>query len=488
MSAPNPELRRFVDRLLDGGTLGHVEMERLEGLLGTPEGLDYYLATTSNEAMLPEALAHIRRDAKRTAPPRWKSVLSWTGIAAAACLMFVAGWGFHTLHDRPTPIVSTTISEKPARITGMVGVEWDTTAPDLLSTQAATRRLAIRSGLVELTYDSGVRVTLEGPADFTVKDAGAGQLTHGKLAATVPKGAEGFRVDYATGSVVDLGTEFVMDAKTDGSTELGVFVGKVELHLPGDAPRPILANQALIHQESADERLQAIPLDREKFIRQLPSRDFRWEITSPGKREVSFDVSHLIWKGSDYRAVVKSIKGTAPVQVSHLRLALDGQTVAEDSHEGIIGRRTGITANNLFRLNLPQSAFRDGRWTLHATLTPTAGKNPSELGIVQLEEGMVTSATADDFIGRWTFHKLGIKMVREFHADGRITHEENDKLAKGVFLGSRWTLEDGILRARVTGTKRVEEFILRDRKTLIFVSETYDDNAVKTAPESESLH
>lgn len=484
MSTPNPELRRFVDRLLDGGTLDHAEMERLEGWLGTPEGLDYYLATTANEAMLPEALAHLHRDTMIAAPRRRISVLSWTGIAAAACLMFAAGWGFRTLQDHPKPLATTatTTPYKSARITGMVGVEWVATAPDLLSTHAATRRLAIRSGLVELTYDSGVRVTLEGPADFTVKDGEVGLLTHGKLAATVPKGAEGFRVDYATGSVVDLGTEFVMDAKTDGSTELGVFAGMVELHLPGEAPRPILANQALIHQESADERLQAIPLDREKFIRQLPTRDFRWEITSPGAHEVSFDVSHLIWKGSNYRAVVKSIKGSSPVHVSHLRLALDGKTVAQDSHQGIIGRPF-VSANNLFRLNLPQSAFRHGRWTLHATLTPTAGKNLSELGIVQLEEGMVTSATAKDFIGRWTFHYLGKTIVREFHADGRITHEEDGKLAKRLFLGSRWTLDDGVLRVRLPNSNRVEEFILRDRKTLIFVSETYDDNAVKTEAE-----
>lgn len=486
MPAPQPDLRRFVDRLLDGEALDRAEMERLEGLLGTPEGLDYYLATTANEALLPEALAHMPHGTGRNANPLRKTALVWSGIAAAACLIFAAGWSFRALHGSPKPVANTTApTNQPARITGMVGVEWaSTTAPDLLSSQAATRRVAIRSGLIELTYGSGVRVTLEGPADFTVKDEEAGLLTHGKLAATVPKGAEGFRVDYAAGSVVDLGTEFVMDAKTDGSTELGVFEGKVELHLPGDAPRPILANQALIHQESAGERLQAIPLDREKFIRQLPSRDFRWEMTSAGAREVSFDISHLIWKGSDYRALVKWIGGTTPVRVRDVRLKLDGRTVVEDGHAGVTGL-VADSSKNLFRLNLPENSFRPGVWTLHVTLdplSPPAGKDLNAVGIVQLEEGMVTTATDKDFIGRWTYHYLGQEVIREFHADGRITITEDGQLREHAFRGSRWSVADGVLRAGIPGKDLFEEHILRDHKTLVFVNTTYG-NAVKMDPE-----
>ncbi len=482
MPAPQPDLRRFVDRLLDGGALDRVEMERFEALLATPAGLDYYLTTTSNEALLPEALARIPGGTSRSAPSRRRSAASWSAMAAAACVIFAAGWGFHALRDRPQPVAVTTApTNEPARITGMVGVEWASTSPpDLLSTQAAVDRLAIRSGLIELTYGSGVRVTLEGPADFTVKDQEAGLLTHGKLAATVPKGAEGFRVDYAAGSVVDLGTEFVMDAKTDGSTELGVFEGKVELHLPGDAPRPILANQAIIHQESTGERLQTIPLDREKFIRQLPSRDFRWEITSSGPREVSFDISHLIWKGSDYRALVKWIGGTTPVRVRDVRLKLDGRTVAEDVHAGVTGL-TADSSKNLFRLKLRENAFRHGRWTLQVTfdpLPPPTGKNLSALGIVQLEEGMVTTATGKDFIGRWSYHYLGEEIIREFHADGRITIKHDGVLHPASFQGSRWIVEDGILRAGIPGKALFEEHILRDRNTLVFVNTTYG-NAVK---------
>jgi hypothetical protein len=104
------------------------------------------------------------------------------------------------------------------------------------------------------------------------------------------------------------------------------------------------------------------------------------------------------------------------------------------------------------------------------------------LGIVQLEEGMVTTATGKDFIGRWTYHHLGKEVIREFHADGRITITENGNLVKHAFLGSRWTIEDGILLAGIPGKSLVEEHILRDSKTLVFVNTTYG-NAVKMGPE-----
>ena len=73
---------------------------------------------------------------------------------------------------------------------------------------AASDRIFIETGLVELTYANSVRMTLEGPADYHVLDEISGGLDAGKIYTTVPKGAEGFCVDYAQGSVVDLGTEF----------------------------------------------------------------------------------------------------------------------------------------------------------------------------------------------------------------------------------------------------------------------------------------
>jgi hypothetical protein len=127
----------------------------------------------------------------------------------------------------------------------------DHLGPNLLRKSGAAEKIAFETGLVELTYANGVRLTLEGRADY---------------------------------SVIDLGTEFAMVARGNRKIELGVFDGEVELHLPGSAPFSLFKNQALVHGLDAQEPVHPVPLDRDKFVRAMPSRDFRWELDSLWRR------------------------------------------------------------------------------------------------------------------------------------------------------------------------------------------------------------
>jgi len=480
VSPPSPELRRLVDRLMEGEPLARTEMARLEDLLESPEALAYYLSITSQEGLMPEAVA-----AAETATPgaKRRRILPFRQLiqAVAASVIFFIGWKIGTTgsstRDQPAPVVES----RPARITGLMGVEWNAgEEPDLLSRAATARRLSIRSGLVEVTYASGVRVTLEGPADFTVNDTTSGKLDAGKLVASVPKGAEGFRVDYAKGNVVDLGTEFAMDARNDGAMELGVLDGKVNLNLPGEAPRPLLVNQSIVHGGSGDEPVQAIPFDREKFVRRLPARDFRWDMTSFSPKTLEFDVSHLIWKGSRYRAIFKWIHGQDAIVVRDVALYCDDKLVVGDSHTGSTGILQHVH-DNRYQLDLPPQEFRRGRWTIRATIEPMERLSPNitgpvlSQGILQLEEGLVTTANPADFIGKWSYYALGRRYVREFHADGTVSLSVEGQAIPEAFEGSRWTVENGVLRATVPDQAAVEEHVLRNPDTLIFTSRPYDN-------------
>ena len=116
-------------------------------------------------------------------------------------------------------------------------------------------RLVLESGLVEVTYLTGARVVIEGPAEFwvggsepavglTMTDAGVGSshdpanrgyLKHGRLVARVEgKKAEGFTVDTPTASVEDLGTEFSLTVHRHGKTDVLVHDGKVSLMVTGN--------------------------------------------------------------------------------------------------------------------------------------------------------------------------------------------------------------------------------------------------------------
>ena len=94
-------------------------------------------------------------------------------------------------------------SSRPPDVDGRI------VAPERISggkLPAGTSRLA--EGVVELEFDGGARVSIEGPAEFAPRSGQRMELTRGRLVAYVPKQARGFTVDTPTAEVIDLGTEF----------------------------------------------------------------------------------------------------------------------------------------------------------------------------------------------------------------------------------------------------------------------------------------
>jgi hypothetical protein len=112
------------------------------------------------------------------------------------------------------------------------------------------RKYKLDSGLMEITYDTGAKVILQGPAMFEVESASGGFLTVGRLTAKIEK-REGrrekgellinpkspsplFAVRTPTAVVTDLGTEFGVDVDKSGTTMSHVFRGTVKMQLAPD--------------------------------------------------------------------------------------------------------------------------------------------------------------------------------------------------------------------------------------------------------------
>ena len=110
-------------------------------------------------------------------------------------------------------------------------------------------KFALASGLMEITYDTGAKVILQGPVTYEVESASGGYLAVGKLTAKLEKKAEGsnpqslipnpsslstihsplFTIKTPTATVTDLGTEFGVEVDKSGVTESHVFAGKVKV-------------------------------------------------------------------------------------------------------------------------------------------------------------------------------------------------------------------------------------------------------------------
>ena len=114
-------------------------------------------------------------------------------------------------------------------------------------------RFRVSSGLMEITYDSGAKVILQGPCTYEIDSDRSGFLAVGRLAARVEKGSgirgQGsgkthssafslqpsalFAVRTPTAIVTDLGTEFGVEVEKSGATRSHVFQGKVKLVASG---------------------------------------------------------------------------------------------------------------------------------------------------------------------------------------------------------------------------------------------------------------
>ena len=166
-----------------------------------------------------------------------------------------------------SPVVKSKM-EFVGQITGMLDVKWaneytiafdDTRVP-------LGRKYALASGLMEITYDTGAKVILQGPCMYEVESRDGGFLAIGKLTASLEKkgtAREGrkpgsnpqspipnpslstihyplFTIKTPTATVTDLGTEFGVEVRESGITFAHVYRGAVDVR----------ANHANSHSES----------------------------------------------------------------------------------------------------------------------------------------------------------------------------------------------------------------------------------------------
>jgi hypothetical protein len=477
MKPPDKELRRVTDAWHDG-TISAEDALRLEQRL-RDDGFarQYFFEISEIEASLSQLdpLAVVPAEIIRVRFGGW---WKWAAV-------FVVGFlgGALTFVRGPAMKLEISHSSAPsaAVVTGMRGVEWAgaNDGHSLNLSPGSSNKLA--SGLIEVTLASGTRALLEGPVEFEVSGANSMRLKYGKLVADVPKGAEGFNVIYPNGEVIDHGTEFGMDVARDGkSTTCGVFRGEIECR-----PQRVASRSFRLLEDHAafidDGKVLSVPFDRSNFVRDLPSREFAWEIrpSASSSHMWSFDVSHLIYKSGRYLMICKWLSGDSRIDIGDARLFFNDKLVAEDSHQGAVSGSFTETTDPTYNLIVPDAMYRQGKWELRVSAR-MAPMNGSAAGTILFEEGLVFRAAPQDFIGTWEYLHDGQVFQRTFNEDGSARLTVDGKLYS-LYADSRWHIEDGSLVLEVrdgNGSRIQETHILRNADTLIFTNRPYR-NAVR---------
>jgi hypothetical protein len=121
-----------------------------------------------------------------------------------------------------------------ATLAGASGCKWDSgTLPTEEGARLGAGRLRLAEGIARITFDNGVTVTVEAPADLELVSGQRCVLHAGRLVAKVPPPAIGFVVDTPTAVLHDLGTEFGVNVRGEEGSDVQVFEGIVDVQHRG---------------------------------------------------------------------------------------------------------------------------------------------------------------------------------------------------------------------------------------------------------------
>ena len=131
----------------------------------------------------------------------------------------------------------------------------------------------LRSGYVQVLFDNDTQVVIEGPAEFNLLTGDQLMLHYGRAYATVPEQAYGFMVCTPNGRIIDLGTEFGVQAEIHGDVKLHVIDGRTNFvsNIKGSRINQEVKKGAARWLCAHGGTIQEIPVDSKLFVRQINS-------------------------------------------------------------------------------------------------------------------------------------------------------------------------------------------------------------------------
>ncbi len=202
--------------------------------------------------------------------PMWSQPTPWLALAATMVLLAVSAWVFLPRTIPMGEVVATVSESSGAELLAggrKMTVQGRATLP--------AGGYELRAGVVEFTYASGAVVIIESPAQFELRGPSSVGLRTGKLSARVPEAAVGFTVETPSASVVDLGTEFGVNAGAK-SSEVHVFRGEVLVKTGSTAEPQRLIERQASRIDAATRTPAGIDFAPEDFVRTLEETATRY--------------------------------------------------------------------------------------------------------------------------------------------------------------------------------------------------------------------
>jgi hypothetical protein len=177
--------------------------------------------------------------------------------------------------DAPRP-TSHVPRSAPAQLVRTYACVWSDADMPLADGQRleAGKCIELRSGLVEIVFDCGARVILQGPAALVPNSDRGGSLFSGKITVRADgPAAKGFAIRTPSMKAVDLGTEFGLEVSSTGIEQVHVFCGQVEVAASSEQG-PSALRQRLVEEQGmeVDRNTKGVKLvanNGQRFARSL---------------------------------------------------------------------------------------------------------------------------------------------------------------------------------------------------------------------------
>lgn len=191
-------------------------------------------------------------------------------LISSAALFFVIAYGFLASIGRGVEV---------ATLSDCLDAQWANAAGPVergMRMVTGDEQWLLREGYAELVFDNQARVVLEGPAEFQILASDRIGLTYGKVYVQAPGEAAGFSVYTPDAKIIDLGTEFGVEADIRGATQVHVLKGKTML-IAGKSERVNLEIPQGTAKQVAAGTGQVLDIDCQSgyFVRAIHSES-RW--------------------------------------------------------------------------------------------------------------------------------------------------------------------------------------------------------------------
>jgi hypothetical protein len=286
----NPEvLLETVGRIADGTASAEEVREVNAALRSDAELRRAYLRYMNLESALASAAAARPVVVRKPSPLPW---VRWAAVASLAAAVVVC---VLLRMERPPEVVApfATLVAAHDAVWGDPNVELALNGGQLPSVS-----IRLESGTAEFLLNDGATVVLRGPAAVRFPQPKRVHVEGGRVVCRCPSPESRITVETASTEVVDLGTEFFVEARADRSALVAVLSGEVRVG----------AEQHLRKGEAAEVRADGIlivrPLTQEEVSNQFRAVTPAEEVTNRGSnllKDAGFDrgLSAETWGGTE---------------------------------------------------------------------------------------------------------------------------------------------------------------------------------------------